>query len=361
MNTKRLTITLICSLIISLLSAQNDFNGVISFDKTVHDFGDIKLSDGHVQCEFTYKNIGSKPLVIHNVIASCGCTDPKWERKPLLPGESSKLKVIFKNDQGPYPFSKGITLYVSDVNKPIILRIKGIVHKTQKSLKQLYPINIGGLGLREAVFDMDKIDQGASKSESMKIANLSSKPMTLSFANASKGLSLKVSSNPIPTGSKAEIVCTINTAANQVKNWGNTSYSADIVVNGVKQKGKVQVKTMIKEGFQNISEDQRRRGALPQFKKSSIQLPDSKAGKKHSCVFTFKNEGKDDFIIYKAQTEDKGLTFKYDKNTAYQGSGTVTVDIDTSYKKGESIYIVTLITNSPLRPIISLFITVNIQ
>lgn len=38
----------------------NTFGGVVQLDKTVHDFGDILVSDGPVTATFTVKNVGDK-------------------------------------------------------------------------------------------------------------------------------------------------------------------------------------------------------------------------------------------------------------------------------------------------------------
>ena len=36
------------------------------------DFGDILIADGPVKCSFTFKNVAAFPIVIHNIISSCG-------------------------------------------------------------------------------------------------------------------------------------------------------------------------------------------------------------------------------------------------------------------------------------------------
>lgn len=341
--------------------AQNDFGGIISFDKTIHNFGDIKISDGPKECSFRYKNISKKPIVIHNIITSCGCTDPIWKRKPIMPGESETIKIIFKNDQGPYPFDKGIIIYVSDLSKPVILRIRGIAHAKKKALEELYPIKIGQIGLREAVFKIGNLEQGLSRTETFSIANLSNKAANISFTDKSPELSIEITPNPIPARSKADITCIVNTKNSREKNWGNTRFNANILVNGNKQSRKIEIEALIKENFNNISEDQRRKGSLPQIDASSIELPTCNAGEKFSRTFTFKNIGKDNFIIYKAQCEEKGVSFEYTAETPYQKNGKINVNIDTKGHKGEMLYIITLITNSPMRPIITLFITGNIK
>ena len=67
-----------------------DESKVISFDKKIHDFGDVIISDGPVKCTFTFTNISDSPIVVHNIISSCGCATPQWTRSPVKPGKRVK-------------------------------------------------------------------------------------------------------------------------------------------------------------------------------------------------------------------------------------------------------------------------------
>lgn len=107
----------------NLLSSQT-----ISFDKTTIDYGNIAMkSDGHQI--FTFKNTGDKPLILSNVKASCGCTIPEWEKSPILPGKTGKIKVGYDtNIKG--NFRKSIEVYSNDPKKGrTILFIQGNVTK----------------------------------------------------------------------------------------------------------------------------------------------------------------------------------------------------------------------------------------
>jgi len=44
---------------------------------------------------YRFKNTGTKPLVIVEATASCGCTVPQKPEKPILPGETGFIKVVF--------------------------------------------------------------------------------------------------------------------------------------------------------------------------------------------------------------------------------------------------------------------------
>ena len=107
------------------------------------------IADGPQKCVFRMKNVGTAPVVIYRVVTSCGCTEPEWTEAPIRPGESGEISVLFTNDQGPYPFDKSVTVYVSDQPKPIVLKVRGVAHDKVRSLSELFPLACGPLGFRE--------------------------------------------------------------------------------------------------------------------------------------------------------------------------------------------------------------------
>jgi hypothetical protein len=81
----------------------------ISFDKTLHDFGEIENGTA-VETVFSYTNSGRSPLVVTDIKSTCGCTVPQgWSKDPLMPGEASEFSVKF-NGKGANKVSKTITL-----------------------------------------------------------------------------------------------------------------------------------------------------------------------------------------------------------------------------------------------------------
>ena len=48
----------------------------IKFEKVVHNFGTFEETSPVQKATFTFTNVGNKPLVINQAIASCGCTVP---------------------------------------------------------------------------------------------------------------------------------------------------------------------------------------------------------------------------------------------------------------------------------------------
>ncbi len=61
---------------------------------SLYDFGTVAEGE-KVEFSYRFKNTGSKPLVIITASASCGCTVPQRPEKPILPGETGFIKVVF--------------------------------------------------------------------------------------------------------------------------------------------------------------------------------------------------------------------------------------------------------------------------
>jgi hypothetical protein len=102
----------------------------ITFEKDVHDFGNIKHAGNGVY-EFKFTNTGKEPLIISNAQGSCGCTVPTWPKEPIKSGESGKIKVSYDTKRVG-PFTKTVTITSNGKTNPKTLTIKGSVEEAPK-------------------------------------------------------------------------------------------------------------------------------------------------------------------------------------------------------------------------------------
>ncbi|MFC1732783.1 DUF1573 domain-containing protein [candidate division KSB1 bacterium] len=125
-------------------SDQDTYNGPeINFEKVIHDYGTL-TQGGNGGCEFKFTNTGNEPLILSNVISSCGCTVPKWPRQPILPGKSEVIKVTYDTKRLG-TISKSITVLSNAKTNRVILSIKGKINKkpvgTPPEKKDISPLN----------------------------------------------------------------------------------------------------------------------------------------------------------------------------------------------------------------------------
>lgn len=344
--------------------AQEKIGSGIEIDKMVHNFGDIMLGSGPVSCTFTVKNIGDKPAVIYNVTTTCGCTDVEWTKEPIRPGKEGKISVTYSNDEGPYPFDKSLTVYLSDVKKPVILKLRGVSMERKKPLEEMYPVHFGNLAVKDDVNKCGNLEQGGHKSEAVMVANLSDAPLSVSFTDVSPNLEVKVTPNPIPARGTAEMTFTVSADRGL---WGKNMYWATPVVNGktyVNDNGESRLGfwAFTKENFNDMTDEERAKGPRPMFKESTFSFGKMKKGATVHASYTFKNEGKSPFRVYRVNADACCWSHSDIPVAAPGESVTFRVHVDTKdMPVGEALIIVTLTTNSPLRPIVNLFVAGYIE
>lgn len=122
-----LTLRCMKSLITLLLALS--LGAPISFDKTVHDFGQVSQNAGPLSCTFTVTNTSEEPLTVFAVVSSCGCTEVRWTRETIQPGGKGEITATYSNDEGPTYFDKTLTVYTSAQKKATVLHLKGVVKK----------------------------------------------------------------------------------------------------------------------------------------------------------------------------------------------------------------------------------------
>lgn len=70
------------------------------------------------------RNIGHSPLVIDEIITSCGCTTVEYDKKPILPQDSLCVRIVYQSERPEY-FDKTVTIYCNAESSPFQLRIRG--------------------------------------------------------------------------------------------------------------------------------------------------------------------------------------------------------------------------------------------
>ena len=328
---------------------------VVEFDKTVHDFGDISIDDGAQTCVFTVKNIGKDPIAIYEVVTSCGCTDAQWTREPIQPGKTGTITGTYKNEDGPVPFDKTLTVYIAGVGKPVILRMRGLVHEKKKPLSELFgAVKLGSMGLKSLNYKVSNVLQGESSSDEVKIANLGKQPMKVTFTDVSPNLTVEVVPATVPAGETAALRFSVKA---DPALWGKHVYSATPVVNGAKASKPVTVTALTRGNFASWTPEQRKNAAQCIFDESTVSFGTANAGTKVKGTFTFTNKGKSALQFYSVDADADGLTATLPGEIPAQGKGSIPVTLDTSVlPKGETVVMLTLTTNCPARPIINLFL-----
>ena len=98
------------------LHDSSNFTTIEWLDSTFIDMGKVNKGE-KLNVVFRFKNTGSKPLIIANVSAQCGCTIPETPKEPFEPGATGEIKAVFNSGgQTPGPHRKAV--YVTANTSP---------------------------------------------------------------------------------------------------------------------------------------------------------------------------------------------------------------------------------------------------
>ncbi|SNR33933.1 DUF1573 domain-containing protein [Hymenobacter mucosus] len=165
-----------------LMAAVAQAQGVIQFEKELHDFGNVPEGTMATH-EFRFKNTGNQPIIIANVQASCGCTTPDWTKTPVLPGKTGIVKAVYSSAGRPGIFNKTVTVTSNAATPSEVLTIKGNVLNKDQMKSSLTPAQLAQsprMVLDRAVHDFGKFEAGQTPSAKFTVKNTGKQDLVLS-------------------------------------------------------------------------------------------------------------------------------------------------------------------------------------
>lgn len=82
-----------------------------TWSRTEYDFGKVRQGK-QLRALFTCYN-GDDTLKIENVLASCGCIATYWQKTPVIPKDSTDIKLLFNTNGKSGKYTKVITVYTN--------------------------------------------------------------------------------------------------------------------------------------------------------------------------------------------------------------------------------------------------------
>lgn len=334
---------------------------VVSFDRKIHDFGDIVISDGAVQCLFTFTNVSNSPIVVHNVVSSCGCTTPDWTREPVLPGKKGTIKAKFSNDQGEGAFDKTLTVYISNVDRPVILRLRGYSHEKEKDITQMYDVLAGPIGLRKTIYSLGYLDQRTAKEDYVLIANTGKAAVEISAAEVSEGLTVSFEPSRIEGRQLSKMIYSVDLSRINPQIWGRNSFSFKLCVNGKTQPVEIRIDAMVKDNFAGLTKTDLASSPKLTVDKSYFEFGQLKKGQVLEESFTIRNKGRKALKLYSIDPQTPGSVTSAPCPISIPSgkSYNLKIKFDSSKIKGtgEIVDVISIVTNDPDKPVLNLFIS----
>jgi hypothetical protein len=165
---------------------------------------------------------------------------------------------------------------------------------------------------------------------------------------------VKTDPNPIPAQKTAQVTFTL-TADKSL--YGGNTYTATPVIGGKKAQKSIKVSAFTQENFALLTPEERDAAAIPMFKTSTYEFGTVAKGTDVEGDFVFENRGKRPLHFFKADAEDTALKAVLPEDIGPGEKGSLHFRLDTGgLPEGENVIMLTLTTNSPLRPVVNLFV-----
>jgi hypothetical protein len=269
----------------------------MKLSETEHNFGIFKEEAGRVTYDFAVTNTGSNPLVIQNIVASCGCTTPEWTRQPIPPGGKGKITAIYDPRNRPGQFNKTLSVYTNATPEVTVLVIKGEVQPREKTVEELYTFPVGGLVRFESNhLAFTNVKKTEKKIRVMKIINTSDVPVKIEFDALQPHIDLKTVPATIKPGEKGLIEGTFDATKNP--GYGNVSNMVVVLVNGVPVENVYYyISANLVEDFSALSKEEMENAPAFKVASTNVNLGKIMGSTQHEFEFNYTNEGNRDLII----------------------------------------------------------------
>lgn len=349
---KRLTLgLLLLAATMFRTAAEEEKAARMVFDRYSYDFGDIREADGDVSHTFRFTNEGSLPLVIHSVNVSCGCTTPRFDKAPLLPGRTAEMQITFDPINRPGRFEKAIHILSNDPRRTVRLTITGNVLPKPRTLQDDYPYYIGdGLRIADRNLTLGVLPHGRTVVRSVGIANAGKRPIQVAVESDSLPpyMTVRPKKSSLAPGERSEIELTFQASDDL---WGRRQGRFQLVVDRKKQLEPVEWRVIFTEDFGALSRTALQVAPQAEYSSYFYHFSDQPAGKLLTRQFQVTNRGRKDLIIRHIGTTDSRLRLTADKIVVPPGdTATLTARWDTTGKYGRLSEGITIVTNDPGRP-----------
>ncbi len=341
------TILFVFFIPLSLVAQQKAAN--ISFDKTLHEFGEFQESDGVQTHKFEFTNTGSLPLIIQRVSSSCGCTTPSWSKEPILPGEKGYVSAAYNPKNRPGHFDKYITVQSNAATSTVRLRISGKVIPKPLSIEEEYRYDMSGLRLKTNHLSFGTVYKGQEKSKMLELINNSDKPIKIEVKPVPGHLQVKTPGLLQP---KEKSFIEVDYISDNHPDWDFVIDRLNVYINGnTNRTHRLIISASLQEDFTGLTEADKEKAPKIVFDEKVFNFNKIKQGEKLDHSYTFTNTGKSDLVIRKVKASCGCTAIMTTNKVIKPGeTGEIKMAFNSTGRLGNQNKTITIITNDPDNP-----------
>ena len=341
---KRMNILMLSALLALPASAQK-----ITTQHEVVDCGQVKFRHP-VTAEFVMKNEGNKPLVIHNMLKSCGCTEVEYPKKSIAAGESFVVKAVYDAKQMG-TFNKQVCLYTNAADEPFILSMRGRVVSNVVDFAGPYNEMLGEIKSDVQEVEFDDVNRGNRPVQRIHIFNPTDQMMEPVVMHLPNYLQAQVSPSKVAPRHSAVVTLVLDSKKLRDLGLKQTSiYLGERPGDKIAPEKEIVVSSVLLPAFDNMTAAKKALAPKAELSTTNLDLGSFGNRKKLKGEVLITNKGKSKLEIRSMQMFTMGLQVQLKKSKIEPGETVkmkVTVvkpDLKKSRAKNPRIL---MITNDP--------------
>ena len=341
---KRMNILMLSSLLAISASAQK-----ITTQHEVVDCGQVVFRHP-VTAEFQMKNEGNKPLIIKNVLKSCGCTSVEYPKKSIAAGENFVVKVAYDAKQMG-TFYKQLCIYSNASEEPFILSMRGRVVDNIVNFAGNYDQMLGELKADAQEVEFDDVNRGDRPVQRIHIFNPTDQMMEPVVMHLPNYLHAVVSPSKVAPHHAAEISFVLDSKKLRDFGLNQTSvYLGGRPGDKIAPEKEIVVSAVLLPDFDNITPAKKALAPKLEMSTTTLDLGSFNGKKKLKGEIAITNKGKSELDIRSMQMFTMGLQVQLKKSKIQPGETVkmkitaVAADLKKSRAKNPRVL---MITNDP--------------
>ena len=321
----------------------------ITTQHEVVDCGQVKFRHP-VTAEFVMKNEGNKPLVIHNMLKSCGCTEVEYPKKSIAAGESFVVKAVYDAKQMG-TFNKQVCLYTNAADEPFILSMRGRVVSNVVDFAGPYNEMLGEIKSDVQEVEFDDVNRGDRPVQRIHLFNPTDQMMEPVVMHLPNYLQAQVSPSKVAPRHSAVVTLVLDSKKLRDLGLKQTSiYLGERPGDKIAPEKEIVVSSVLLPAFDNMTAAKKALAPKAELSTTNLDLGSFGNRKKLKGEVLITNKGKSKLEIRSMQMFTMGLQVQLKKSKIEPGETVkmkVTVvkpDLKKSRAKNPRIL---MITNDP--------------
>lgn len=310
---KRMNIWMLSALLALPASAQK-----ITTQHEVVDCGQVVFRKP-VTAEFVLKNDGYKPLVINNILKSCGCTEVDYPKTGIAAGESFVIKAVYDAKQMG-SFTKQVCLYTNAGEEPFILSMRGKVVGSVVDFAGSYDEMLGVIKSDAQEVEFDDVNRGDRPVQRIHIFNPTDELLEPVVMHLPSYLHAFVSPSKVAPRHSAEISFVLDSKKLRDLGLNQTSvYLGERPGDKIAPEKEIVVSAVLLPGFDNMTPAKKALAPKMEMSTTELNLGSFNGKKKLKGEILITNKGKSELDIRSMQMFTMGLQVNLKKSKILPG------------------------------------------